>query len=111
MIERIPKLFLQILHNRLELFTLELQEEKIRLHQSIVLTILGAFLGFTGIAGLGILIIWLVPPESRVLTASIVIAVFLITSLSLLAIARRRTRRHSPFESTLAMLDKDIYQR
>ncbi len=110
MIERAPKLFLQILKNRLELFSLELQEEKLRVNQQIALAVVGALLGVISLIGLGILIVYLVPTEIRVLAASIIIAVFIAAAAVLLVVAQRLSRQHTPFEATLAMLDKDIYK-
>lgn len=110
MIERVPKLFLQILKNRLELLSLELQEEKVRVKQQIALATVGGLLGVTALIGLGILIISLVPTADRILVASIIIAVFMAVSVVLLLVARGLTRRHTPFEATLSMLDKDIYK-
>jgi uncharacterized membrane protein YqjE len=110
MIERVPKLLLQIVQNRLDLFSLELQEEKIRLKQQIVLAVMGATLGVAGIIGLGILITYIVPSADRVLVASIVVGVFIVAALVLLLVARGISRRHKAFEATLATLDKDIYE-
>ena len=111
MIERAPKLFLQILQNRLKLISLELQEEELRLKRQIVLASVGSTLGFTGLIGLGILIVYLVPTAHRVLVASIIVAVFIVAAIVLLVVARGIARRHTPFESTLATLDKDIYNK
>jgi uncharacterized membrane protein YqjE len=110
MIERVPKLLLQIVQNRLDLFSLELQEEKIRLKQQIVLAVMGATLGVAGIIGLGILITYIVPSADRVLVASIVVGVFIVAALVMLLVARGISRRHKAFEATLATLDKDIYE-
>lgn len=110
MIERVPKLFLQILQNRLELFSLELQEEKLRVKRQIVAATVGAMLGVTGLIGLGILAIYLVSPPDRVLVASLVVGVFIVLAVVLLLVARGLSRRHTPFEATLATLDKDIYK-
>lgn len=110
MIERAPKLFLQILKNRLELFSLELQEEKLRVNQQITLAVVGALLGVISLIALGILIVYLVPTEVRVLAAAITVAVFMAAAAVLLVVAQRLSRRHTPFEATLAMLDKDIYK-
>lgn len=109
MIERAPRLLLQILQNRLELFALELQEEKIRMKQQILFAVLGAALSFIGLAGLGILLVYLVPPAERVLVSFIITAVFIVAGFLLLFVARQLSRRHTPFEATLAMLNKDIY--
>lgn len=109
MIERVPKLFLQILKNRLELFSLELKEERIRVKQQIMLVTLGVLLGVAGLIGLGILLVYVMPVADRVLVASIIIALFIIAALVVLLVARSLSNRHTPFEETLATLDKDIY--
>ena len=108
MIERAPKLFLQILHNRIELLSLELQEEKVRLKRQIVLAGVGSMFGFTGFIGLGILIASIVPAAGRVLAGSIIVALFIIAAVVLLIVARGLSRQHTPFEATLATLDKDV---
>lgn len=110
MIEQIPKLFLQILENRLQLLSLELREEKVRVKQQITLNIVGATLGVSGLLGLAILLIYLMPNASRVLVAAIIIAIFIITGVVLLLVTRGLSRQHKPFEATLAALDKDIYK-
>ncbi len=111
MIERAPKLFLQILKNRLELFSLELQEEKVRFKRQIVFAVVGSVVGVTGLIGLGILTIFLVPTADRVLVASIIVALFILAAVVLLVVARGLSRRHTPFEATLATFDKDIYKK
>ena len=110
MIERAPKLFLQILQNRLELLSLELQEERVRVKRLVALAAVGAMLGVTGLIGLGILIVYHVPTADRVLVASIIVAVFIVAALVSLVVARRLARRQKPFEATLATLKKDIYK-
>ena len=109
MIERAPKLFLQIVQNRIKLFSIELEEETIRVKREIALVIVGSILGMTGLIGICLLIVYLVPDEARVLVASIIVATFIIASLVILIIARRFAREHTPLEATLATLNKDIY--
>lgn len=109
MIERAPKLFLQILKNRLELFSLELKEERIRVKQQILLVTLGVLLGVAGLIGLGLLLVYILPVADRALVASIIIALFIIAAFVMLFVARSLSNRHTPFEATLATLDKDIY--
>jgi len=108
MIERAPKLFLQILQNRLELLIVELQEEKIRVARQIVLAIVGALLGVTGLIGLGILIVYRVPPAYRVLAASLIVTAFIAAAVGSFIVLRRLSCRHRPFEATLSALNKDI---
>ena len=110
MIERAPKLFLQILQNRLELLSLELQEEKVRVKRQIALAVVGAILGVTGLIGLGLLIMYLVPTAHRVLVGSIVVAAFIVAATVSMVVARGLSRRHTPFEGTLATFHKDIYK-
>jgi uncharacterized membrane protein YqjE len=108
MIERAPKLFLQILQNRFELLILELQEEKIRVARQIVLVIVGALLGVTGLIGLGMLIVYLTPPAYRVLAASLIVAAFIAAAVGSFVGVQRLACRHKPFEATLSALNKDI---
>ena len=110
MIERAPKLLLQIVKNRLELLSLELQEEKVRVTRQIALAVAGAMLGVSGLIGLGILVAFLVPIPDRVLAGSIIVAVLVTAAIVLLIVARGISRRHTPFEATLATFDKDIYK-
>ena len=110
MIERAPKLLLQIVKNRLELLSLELREEKTRVKRQMAFAAVGVILGVTGLVGLGILITYLVPIADRILVASIVVAVFLTAAIVLLLVARVLASRHTPFEATIAALDKDIYK-
>lgn len=108
MIERIPKLLLQILQNRFELVSLEMQEEKVRLTRLIVLLLWAATLGLTAVLGLGVLIVWLVPDGARLWTAAGLIAAMLACSAMIALVARRQSRRHRPFEATVSTLQRDI---
>jgi uncharacterized membrane protein YqjE len=109
MIEKVPKLFLQMIRNRLELFSLELQEEKLFLGRQLMLTLIGVVLGLMGLFALSILIVFIVPYEHRIVVASVFVGMYLITAAVALIIATRLAKRHTPFESTLAALNKDIY--
>lgn len=98
------------MQNRIELLSLELQEERIRVKRQIALGTAGAMLGVTGLIGLGILIVYLMPAEERVFVATIVVALFIVTAIVLLLVAKALADRHTPFEATLATLNKDMYR-
>lgn len=108
MIERIPELLLQIVQNRFELLSLELQEEKVRAIRLFVMAGIATTLGLIGLLGLGVLIVWLLPPDSRTWGALVLIAVILIASLVLSLMAIRTSRRHTPFEMTISTLKRDV---
>ncbi len=110
MIDRVPKLLLQILQNRFELLSLELQEEKIQFIQLFLMTAIATTFGLVGFLGLGILIVWLLPPDTRAGGAIALIAIILIVSVVHGLIVIRMARRHTPFETTIATLRKDVQE-
>jgi uncharacterized membrane protein YqjE len=110
MIDRIPKLLIQILQNRFELLSLELQEEKIRFIRLFLMTAIATTFGLVGFLGLGILIVWLLPPDNRMWGAIILIAVILLVSLVSALLVIRMARRHTPFETTIATLRRDVQE-
>lgn len=110
MIERIPKLLLQILQNRFELLSLELQEEKIQFIRLFLMTAVATTFGLFGLLGLGILIVWLLPPENQTGGAIVLIAVILVVSLINALIVIRMARKHTPFEMTISTIRKDVQE-
>jgi uncharacterized membrane protein YqjE len=108
MIERIPKLFLQILQNRFELLSLELQEEKVQFIRLFLMTAVATTFGLVGVLGLGALIVWLLPPDNRTAGAVALIAIILGVALISALIVIRMARNHTPFEMTISTIRKDV---
>lgn len=108
MLKTIPRLFLNLIKNRIHIFSLELQEEKIRVIQLLALVIIGSILGITAIIGLGVLLIFLIPEENRILVASLVFLSFLLISLGCFVWIGKLIQKHPPFESTLGLLNQDL---
>jgi uncharacterized membrane protein YqjE len=109
MISKIPSLLIKILENRLELFSLELSEEKVRFSQLVTLTIIASTSGLVAVIGATILIIWALPPENRLLGGIIVVGVYAVISVVMAIIGISLARKRKPFEGTLATLEKDTY--
>ena len=109
MISKIPSLLIKIIENRLELFSLELNEEKVRFSQLVTLTIIASTCGLVAIIGATILIIWALPPENRLLGGIIIVGIYAVISVVMAIIGISLARKRKPFEGTLAVLDKDTY--
>ncbi|MFP4383340.1 MAG: phage holin family protein [Spirochaetia bacterium] len=109
MISKIPSLLIKIIENRLELFSLELSEEKIRFSQLVTLTIIASTCGLVAIIGATILIIWALPPDERLVGGIIAVGIYAIVSVVLAIIGVSLARKRKPFEGTIATLEKDTY--
>lgn len=107
-VRRLGETILSIFHNRLELITLELKEEK---HWAIATLMLAAFaivFGILSIVAILVTIAILVPAEARVWVMPgiclVTIAGLAVTLLGL----KKKLKRPAPLTDTLAELRKDI---
>ena len=106
-IKRVARTAGATVQNRMELFTLELQEEGIRAVGALLLS--GVILLFSGLALImGMFTILLaVAPEHRVLAGSIMTLILIATAAVAAFWLRKRLKTWSAFTSTRAELHKD----
>ena len=108
LLERLPKLALQIVENRFSMLSLELQGEKLRIVQLILITITASTLALLVLVGVSIFIVWVVPPGDRLWVSLTMLGVYLVGAITLAVSARTLLRKRKPFESTIGILKKDI---
>jgi uncharacterized membrane protein YqjE len=107
-LRRISETFLSIFHNRLELLTLELKEEKHWAVATLVLAVIAAGLAFTSIIAILVTVAFLVPASAR---PWVMIGICLVTIAGLVGCVfalTARLKRPPMLNETLAELKKDI---
>ena len=98
----------EIIHNRLELLSTEIQEEIGRVAFLLLWGAVALFFAFLGIAFVGLLIVIAVWDEHRLLAASLIAALFLLLALvAALLAARQVGAKPRPFDASLTELAKD----
>jgi uncharacterized membrane protein YqjE len=107
-LQRISETLLSVLHNRLELLTLELKEEKHWLVATLMFAAFGIVFGILSIVAILVTVAVLVPAEARVWVMP---AICLVTIgglvFSLLGL-KKKLKRPAPLTDTLAELKRDI---
>jgi uncharacterized membrane protein YqjE len=99
---------LALLQNRLQLFVVELQEEKYRLLQSMLWLALGAMLIFLGLTvGLGALIVWVWDTLGWLGLIGICVLMLIAGALVVSTTWKRMKSAGTPFSGTVAELRKD----
>lgn len=107
-LRRLGETFLSIFHNRLELMTLELKEEKYWAVGTLMLAVIAAGLGFTSIVAVLITVAVLVPDEARAWVMIGICAVVIGALLFCVLRLRAKLKRPPMFSDTLEQLKKDI---
>jgi len=99
---------LAMAHDRLELFSLELQEEKYRLILTFVWITAAVFMGMMAIAFASLTLVYLFWESARLMVLA-GLTVFYAGALVAIILALRRflARQPSPFAATRGELDKD----
>jgi uncharacterized membrane protein YqjE len=107
-LRRIGETFLSILHNRLELFALEVKEEKHWAVGTLMLAVIAGGLAFTSIIAIFVTVAFLVPDEARrwVMLGICLLTIggLAVTGLKL----KSRLQRPPMLNDTLEELKKDI---
>lgn len=107
-LRRLGETFLSIFHNRVELLTLELKEEKHWAVATLMLAVIAAGLAFTSIIAILVTVAFLVPDDAR-RWVMIGICVVIIASLVGCVLALKAKLKRPPMlNQTLAELRKDI---
>jgi uncharacterized membrane protein YqjE len=97
-----------LLRNRVELFGVELQEQKLRLLRLMILGAVGVFLANLGLVMLTITVIFLAGPEARPLVLVGLTLLYLAAATIVFLILRKEIRSAPlPFGDTISELRKD----
>jgi uncharacterized membrane protein YqjE len=95
-------------HNRLELFSTEVQEEIERVASLLLWSAMALLLGVLALLLVAVAIVLSVPPAHQWLAAAVLAALFLAACAWAAAVARSRmTMKRRPFDATLGELEKD----
>ena len=107
-LRRISETFLSILHNRLELITLELKEEKHWVVATLMFAAFAIVFGILSVVAILVTVAVLVPAEARIWVLPgicfVTIAGFIVTVLGL----KKKLKLPAPLVDTLAEIKKDI---
>jgi uncharacterized membrane protein YqjE len=108
-VRRVADTCLSSVHNRVELFAVELQEEKLRLIRLLLWTGAALFASFLAVTVMTIAIVLVVPPENRSVVV-IGFAVFYAIVSIVLSLKLRSDIRNAPppLAETTAELKKDL---
>jgi uncharacterized membrane protein YqjE len=97
-----------MLRNRLELFSVELSIEKVRLVRMLVLVAAGVFLALSALALITVGLVLYADPASRPALLLGLGGGYLVAGAVLVYLAVRMVRRHKPFCASIEELDKDV---
>ena len=105
--KRLADLTLATAHNRVELFAVELQEEKCRLIQSLLLAAAAIALGVTALTLVTITVVVLFWENGRVPALCVLSGLFVVASFLVVRALNRLVASAPGFRGTLAELEKD----
>ena len=107
-VRRVCESVLTLLHNRIELFAVELQEEKTRAVELLIFALAGVFLGVIAVIVVTFTIAFLLDEEARRI-ALIVFSVLYVSGSAgfFLAVRSLLKNRPPPFSATIAEIKKD----
>ncbi len=105
---RVVDIFLKMVENRLELFALEVREEKIHFIQLFVMATITIFLLILGFVTLTATLIFLLPSGSRLAGLIALSAIYLIAALVMVLVLWKRISDHPvPFTHSISELMRD----
>ncbi len=108
-VRRTADTVLSTLHNRVELFALELQEEKYRLIALLLWVAAAIFFCVLAISFVAVTIVYFSPDKARPYVLGAFCLIFIVMAVSAVAGLRKELReRPSPLSDTLSELKKDI---
>ena len=107
-LRRISETFLSIFHNRIELLTLELKEEKHWAVATLMLAVIAAGLAFTSVVAILVTVAFLVPAEARPWVMIGICVVLIGGLLACVFTLKAKLKRPPMLNETLAELKKDI---
>jgi uncharacterized membrane protein YqjE len=106
-LQRVARTLLAIVHNRLELLLVEVQEERIRLFETFFLAALAMVLGVMSLAMITLTLVLLLWDQWRVLVLVGLSLLYLAATLIVYVRLRRRMQGGPSFSATLGELNKD----
>jgi uncharacterized membrane protein YqjE len=107
-LRRISETFLSVLHNRLELLTLELKEEKHWAVVTLMLAVMAASFAVLSVVAILVTVAFLVPPDARPWVMLGICAVTVGALLFCVFSLKAKLKRPPMLNDTLAELKKDI---
>jgi uncharacterized membrane protein YqjE len=105
--KRLADLTLATAHNRVELFAVELQEEKCRLIQALLLAAGAIALGVTALTLVTITVVVLFWENGRVPALGVLSGLFVIAAVFVIRALKKLVANAPGFRGTLAELEKD----
>jgi uncharacterized membrane protein YqjE len=105
--KRLADLTLATAHNRVELFSVELQEEKCRFIQAVLLTASAIALGVSALALITITLVVLFWENGRIPVLCLLSGLFITASFFVIRALRKCLATGPGFKSTLSELGKD----
>lgn len=107
-LRRISETFLSILHNRLELMTLELKEEKHWVVATLMLAAFAIVFGILSIVAILVTVAVLVPAGARIWVLPAICLVTIAGTIVTVLGLKKKLKRPAPLMDTLAEIKKDI---
>jgi uncharacterized membrane protein YqjE len=99
---------LGLLHTRLDLLVVEMEEEKERVKQTLLLAVAGLFCLSFGLLLLTLFVVVALWDEHRLLAlGSLTVLYFVLGAAAMLLLRARARTRPRPFAATLEQIDKD----
>jgi uncharacterized membrane protein YqjE len=100
--------FVSMVHGRLELFSVEMEEELARVVAVLVWSIGAMLCAVVGLTFLAVLILLVTGDDSRPLVTAVLAAVFLLVALGSAVLARKVLHaKPRPFDASLTELERD----
>ena len=107
--QRLVETVLSIIRNRVELFALDLQEERHWLASTLIWVVIAVFMGFASFILVTLAAIALAPEEARRLVIlGFALLYILVTLVALLTVRKKLKEKPPAFSDTLSELKKDI---
>jgi uncharacterized membrane protein YqjE len=107
--QRLTDTLVSTVHNRIELFAVELHEEEVWFSTLIVLAAIGAFFGLLAFVSICVTVVWLFPESKRPLVMVAFSVLFLFAAVGAFAWLRKLWRtKPPPLSETLSELKKDL---
>jgi uncharacterized membrane protein YqjE len=107
-LKRLGETVLSTLHNRLELLTLELKEEKYWLTRTLLFASFALVFGLLSIVAILVTVAFLTPAEARPWVMGGICVVCLSGTFFCALMLQKKLQREPPLKDTLAELKKDI---
>ena len=108
-LRRIAATALSTVHNRIELFALELREEKLWLITTVLWAAAVVFFGLVAMLMVSFTVVFLCPRQARPYVLVGLCLIYIAAALSTISCLRRQLKNHPPsFSDTLSEIKKDI---